>query len=129
MLPRTLDELYSRTRGFRILVKRDGIAEEVIASSHLDLFSDTLAEVKSLAVKESYLKQGLGKLMVEDCETEAKELGIKKIFALTYKEKFFEKLGYKVIDIKTLPEKVFKECVICPFYEDCNEIAVLKYII
>ena len=51
---------------------------------------------------------------------------IKTIFALTYQIKFFEKIGYHLVDIQSLPEKVFKECVVCPFYGACNENALIK---
>lgn len=124
MLPKTYDELYQRTRDFRLLVDRS--SGEVLACSHLDIFTPVLAEVKSLAVKPEYQGQGYGKLMVEDCETEARELGIERIFALTYQVEFFKRVGYELIDINSLPEKVFKECVICPFKDNCNESAVLK---
>ncbi len=126
MLPKTYDELYQRTRDFRLLVDRSANEPQVLACSHLDIFTPTLAEVKSLAVRPEYQGQGYGKLMVEDCEEEARELGIERMFALTYQIDFFKRVGYEVIDIKTLPEKVFKECVICPFKDDCNETAVIK---
>jgi amino-acid N-acetyltransferase len=125
MLPRSLDHLYRIARGLRTIKNAEG---EVIACAHLDLFSTELAEIKSLAVKQAYQGKGFAKALVEDCEREAEKLSIKKVFALTYQEKFFIKLGYKVVPIDSLPEKVFKECVICPFFRNCNEIAVVKFI-
>jgi amino-acid N-acetyltransferase len=129
MLPKTLDELYRQVRGFRILINEpDDIAEtvQVIGSAHLDIFTPILGEIKSLAVAEAFIAKGYGRLLVEDCEREAYELGLKKLFVLTYKQSFFERLGYHVVDIKTLPEKVFQECVKCHFYNSCNEIAMVK---
>ena len=114
-----------KARGFRLI--KDG-AGELLACAHLDIFGENLAEVKSLAVHPDHHAKGLGRIIVEDCEAEAKALGITKVFALTYQDIFFHKIGYKTIDIKTLPEKVFSECVHCPFYENCNEIAVLKFL-
>ncbi len=131
MLPKTLDELYRQTRGFRILLNEvDDLSEvpQVIGSAHLDIFTPLLGEIKSLAVAEAFAGKGYGRLLVEDCEREARELGLKKLFVLTYKQGFFEKLGYHVVDIKTLPEKVFQECVKCHFYNSCNEIAMVKEI-
>ena len=124
MLPLSLDEIYHRAQSFRLLVDNDW----VLASAHLDIFTPELAEIKSLAVDQQHCKKGYGKLMVEDCESEAKELGIKKVFVLTYQQGFFEKLGYRVVDLNTLPEKVYKECVKCHFYNNCNEIAMVKAI-
>lgn len=124
MLPLSLDEIYHRAQGFRVLVDQDW----VLASAHLDIFTPELAEIKSLAVDHQSRSKGYGKLMVEDCEREAQELGIKKVFVLTYQQGFFEKLGYKVVDLNTLPEKIYKECVKCHFYNNCNEIAMVKVI-
>ena len=92
----------------------------------MDIFTPILAEIKSLAVAGDYQGQGLGRALVEDCEREARELGIKKVFVLTYQEEFFKKLGYIVVSRDSLPEKVYKECVKCAFYNDCNEIAMTK---
>lgn len=122
MLPLSLDEIYHRAQGFRVILDNDW----VIASAHLDIFTPELAEIKSLAVAQEYHNKGLGRIMVEDCEQEATKLGIKKLFVLTYQQKFFEKLGYIVVDLKTLPEKVYKECVKCHYYNNCNEIAMVK---
>ncbi len=123
MLPITLEELCHRAQGFRILLDDSG---KVIASAHLDLFTPELAEIKSLAVAKEYQGKGLGKKLVEDCQQEAQEMGVKKIFVLTYQEEFFKKSGYSVVDRNTLPEKVYRECVICHFYHNCNEIAMVR---
>jgi len=123
MLPKTMDELYHQMRGFRLLV--DDL-DQVLGCSHLDVFTPTLAEVKSLAVQPFSMGKGYGRILVEDCEREARELGIKKIFALTYRDEFFKHLGYQQVTMESLPEKVYKECVKCHYYNNCNEIAVLK---
>ena len=151
MLPLTQDDIFHRAQAFRVVIaspedhhcepegrgnspaatsrrSRDlpNDTKKVIASAHLDIFTPVLAEIKSLAVADEFQKQGLGRALVEDCETEARELGIQKLFVLTYQEEFFKKLGYKVVSRDTLPEKVYKECVKCSFYNDCNEIAMTK---
>lgn len=123
MLPKTMDELYHQMRGFRLLVDD---RNRVMGCAHLDIFTPTLAEVKSLAVDPEMQGRGYGRILVEDCEREARELGIKKIFALTYRDQFFKHLGYEQVTMDTLPEKVYKECVKCHYYNNCNEIAVVK---
>ncbi|MDD9898978.1 MAG: N-acetyltransferase [Candidatus Melainabacteria bacterium] len=124
MLPISLDELYHRAQAYRLVVQD----EQVLACAHLDIFTPELAEIKSLAVSELEQGSGYGRQLVEDCERQARELGIKKLFVLTFQQGFFEKLGYQVVDRDTLPEKVYKECVKCSFYEDCQEIAMVKNI-
>ena len=98
----------------------------VLACAHLDIFTPQLAEIKSLAVIETEHGRGYGKTLVEDCEQDAKAIGIKKLFVLTFQQDFFGKLGYQVVDRDTLPEKVYKECVKCSYYQDCKEIAMVK---
>lgn len=121
MLPLSLDEIFHRAQAFRVIEDRG-----VIASAHLDIFTPTLAEIKSLAVLDEYQGKGYGRALVEDCEKEAQELGIQKVFVLTYQEEFFKKLGYQVVSRDSLPEKVYKECVKCVHYNNCNEIAMVK---
>jgi amino-acid N-acetyltransferase len=136
LLPKTKDQLYRQIRDFRVIYETrtndnenagNGLVHRsLVACAHLDIFTNQLAEVKSLAVHEAFHGYGLGRMLVEDCENEARSMQIKTIFALTYQIKFFEKIGYHLVDIQSLPEKVFKECVVCPFYGSCNENALIK---
>ena len=129
LLPKTKDQLYRQIRDFRVIYKVENEHSSLIACAHLDIFTNQLAEVKSLAVNEAFHGYGLGRMLVEDCESEARSLQIKTIFALTYQVKFFEKIGYHLVDIQSLPEKIFKECVVCPFYGSCNENALIKRLV
>lgn len=122
LLPKSVDELSELLKDFKVIIE-DG---ELIACAMLDQFTDTLAEVRTLAVAKEHQGKGLGKLLVNDCETKAKELGVKKVFALTYEDKFFHQLGYTTVQKESLPEKVLKTCVHCSQYSNCQEIAVIK---
>jgi amino-acid N-acetyltransferase len=84
-----------------------------------------LAEIKSLAVREEDQDQGVGKTLAEACIEEARGLGIATLFALTYKPTFFEKLGFKRVDVQELPRKVWGECQRCPKFPNCDETALL----
>jgi amino-acid N-acetyltransferase len=84
----------------------------------------SLGEIKSLAVKEIVQKQGVGKKMVESCIEEARNIGLKKVFTLTYQNNFFEKIGFVEIKKDELPQAVWAECVNCHKFPDCNEIAM-----
>jgi len=122
LLPKSLEEIKQISEDFRIVVEDD----KVVACAVLDVFTETLAEVRTLAVAPESQGRGFGKVLVEDCENRAREIGIKRIFALTYKDNFFHKLGYRTVDKNSLPEKVLKTCVNCSLYNNCQEIAVLK---
>ncbi len=68
--------------------------------------------------------KGYGKLLVETCLQDARDLGLPKVFALTYVPDFFEKLGFALVDKSTLPHKIWSECINCPKFPDCGEEAV-----
>ncbi len=121
MLPRTAGELYETLRDF--FVVRQG--EEVIACAALHVTWDNLAEVRSLAVREESQALGLGSLLVRACVHEAARLGLKRVFALTMKPAFFEKLGFTQADVMTLSRKVWNECYRCPKFMSCDEIAMV----
>ena len=56
---------------------------------------------------------------------EAKDLGLERIFCLTYKPAFFKKQGFKLVDKFELPRKVWAECYSCPKFPDCDEVALV----
>lgn len=121
MLPRTTGEVYETLRDF--FVVREG--SRLLACVALHIVWEGLAEVRSLAVREGQQAQGLGAMLVEACLEEARELGLRTVFALTYRPGFFEKLGFRQADVMTLPRKVWNECYRCPKFPSCNEIAMV----
>ena len=68
----------------------------------------------------------MGGKLVEACLKESEELGAKRVFALTYQPKFFEKMGFKRVDKTVLPHKIWTDCLKCVKFPDCDEIAVVK---
>jgi amino-acid N-acetyltransferase len=121
MLPRTLAEIYESLRDFSVV--HDG--GELIACGALHVMWEDLAEIRSLAVEEDRQGHGLGALLVRAHLEEARDLGLRTVFALTYRPAFFEKLGFRQADVMTLPRKVWNECYRCPKFPTCNEIAVV----
>ena len=90
------------------------------------MFWEDLAELKCLAVSESVQGQGVGRRLVEACWEAARELEIKTVFTLTYVAEFFEQCGYHRIDKADLPHKIWNECVRCPLFPNCHEIALIR---
>lgn len=121
MLHRSLSELYENIRDF--FVVEDG--PEVVGCGALHVSWKDLAELKSLAVSESHQGRGYGKKLIQVCLEEAEEIGLSRVFALTYVPELFVKVGFKEVDKAMLPRKVWTECVYCPKFPDCGEIAVL----
>jgi len=122
VLPRPFNELYRHLRDF-FVVEVDG---HVVACAALEIFTETLGEVRSLVVAEKYLKHGFGRLLVERILDEARSIGLRKIMALTYVPGFFHKLGFKTVKKDTLPEKVWGICVKCYKFNNCDEEAVVR---
>ena len=120
MLPRALSEIYENIRDFYVI--RDG--DSMIACASLHVYWSDLAEVRGVAVEESRQGQGLGRVLVNACLQEASSLGIPRVFCLTYRAEFFEKLGFCQVDKLELPRKVWSECYRCPKFPNCDEVAL-----
>ncbi len=124
MLPRSLNEIYENIRAF-FVCKNKG---RLIGTSALHILWEDLGEIRSIAVLEKYQNMGIGQKLMERCLDEAKELGIKRIFALTYNPDFFKKAGFTDIDKNSLPQKIWGDCLKCPKFPKCDETAVIKII-
>ena len=122
LLPRALTHLYKHVRNFYVAELDDG---RLAACCGLSVVWEDLAEICSLVVEESFRRQGLGRRIVQECLGEAGSLGVQRVFALTYQEEFFKKLGFVEVDKDVLPQKIWADCIHCPKYPDCDETAVL----
>ncbi len=121
MLPRNILTLYQTLRDY-ILVEIDG---EIKGIGGLHILWQDLAEIRSLAIAPDVMKNGLGAKIVNYFLKEAKEMGLKKVFTLTYQPVFFEKCGFTRISKDELPQKVWQECVHCVKFPNCDEIALI----
>ena len=124
MLFRSMADIYENLQTFSV-VEVDGA---VVGCCGLEIIWADLAEIKSLAVDEAKKGAGIGRMLVEAAITQAGELGIEKVFALTLEPEFFEKLGFTAIDKEQLPMKVWSDCARCPKQQNCDEIAVIKVV-
>ena len=121
MLARPLSEIYENLRDFFVI--QDG--QHLLGTAALHIAWADIAEVKSLAVSQANHQQGLGKALVQACIKEAREIGIPRIFCLTYAPVFFRRCGFIEVDKATLPHKIWGECYRCSKYPDCDEIAMI----
>ena len=120
LLPRSLSQVCEDLRDF-IVCERDG---KIVGCGALHLWSD-LAEIRSLAVDEKYWRRGIGTDILRACLDEAKQLGVKTVFVLTYQPDFFERLGFRRVSKDKFPHKIWVECAHCPHFPNCNEIALI----
>lgn len=125
MLPKPRMALYENLRDF-LVAEEDGT---ILGVGALHIIWENLAEIRSLAVERNSCKKGIGKEIVVGLIAEARGLGICEVFTLTYKLEFFEKCGFVKIDKEVLPKKIWKDCVNCPKFPNCDENAMLNKIV
>ena len=121
MLFRSNAEIYAAIRDF--LVYEENGATAGVCSLHV--WGPDIGEIRSLAVRSGSTGRGIGRALVQACLDEARALGVKKVFALTYKTGFFERLGFKPADKVKLPQKIWGDCVKCSKFPSCDESAVI----
>jgi amino-acid N-acetyltransferase len=123
MIRRSLGELYESIREFLVATDEAG---KVVGCVALHVFWEDLAELKCLAVAETVQGHGVGRQLIEACWDAARELEIHTVFTLTYVPGFFEKGGYHRIEKADLPHKIWNECVRCPLFPNCDEVALIR---
>ena len=122
MLGRSRNMLYENIREF-LLAEVDG---QVVGVASLHILWSDLAEIRALAVSNEYKRRGIGTQIVRGLEEEARELGCTKLFALTYQPEFFKYCGYEEVSKEEMPQKVWRECINCIKFPNCDETAVCR---
>ena len=124
MLHLSLEQIYERLRNF-LLAEVDG---QVAGCAALEVSWADLAEVRSLAIRSEFRRRGIGRQLVEVAKQDARRLGVRRLFALTYEVDFFRHCGFEIIDRKLLPSKVWSVCATCPKRDHCDEIAMMLHL-
>ncbi len=122
MLFKSFAELYENIRDFAVY-EQDGIVVGCVA---LGIIWADMAEVRSLAVDSHFIGRSIGRQLTQWCIDDARRLGIRKVMSLTYEQRFFEKIGFVVVEKDMLPLKVWSDCVKCPKNLNCDEIAMVR---
>lgn len=120
MLPRSPASVIEGIRDF-VVADLDG---EFAGCGALHVVWSDLAEIRSLAVEPDVQRGGVGKAMAEALVADARRLGVPRLFAFTYVPGFFEKMEFGIVPHDNLPHKVFKDCLNCPKFQACDEIAM-----
>lgn len=122
LLPRSLGELYDSIRDFQVYVDDQ---ERLLGCCALHPTWEDLGEIRSLVVNEEAREKGIGRSLVDRCLEEARELGIQRVFVLTFNARFFQKNQFVAISKSMLPHKIWAECIRCVHFPDCKEEALL----
>jgi amino-acid N-acetyltransferase len=123
ILMRSEDEIATNIRSYTLAFSDN----ELIGFNALHIHTPYLAEIRSLIVKEGFRGQKIGENLVKHALDEAKNLGLQKVLSLTYKQAFFERLGFVEIPKESLPEhKIWADCIKCKHFPVCNEVSLIK---
>ena len=123
ILARSNDEIATNIRSYTLAYEDDLL----VGFCALHLHTSYLGEIRSLIVKEEYRGQKIGENLVTKCVEEALELGLQKVLTLTYRQTFFERLGFIEISKETIPEhKIWADCIKCKHFPVCNEVSLIK---
>jgi amino-acid N-acetyltransferase len=108
----------------RVLVSKDAVAyyeslqQFVVAEADdgtlagcgaLHVLWDDLAEVRTLAVAPAHLGRGVGSALLESLVQRARDLGVRRLFCLTFEVDFFARHGFHVIDGAPVTPEVYAE--------------------
>jgi amino-acid N-acetyltransferase len=123
ILDRTNDEISTNIRSYTLVFDSD----ELVGFCALHVHSPSLAEIRSLIIKENLRGQKIGTGLISKVLDEGVELGLQKVLSLTYEKEFFEKLGFIEIPKESLPEhKIWADCIKCKHFPVCNEVSLIK---
>lgn len=122
MLPRSPASVVENIRDFQV-AQVDGAFAGCAA---LAVIWSDICEVRSIAVAPEHQGLGLGRSMLERLLDEALALGLQRVMAFTYIPDFFLRQGFHLVEHADLPHKVFNDCLNCPKFHCCDEVAVLR---
>jgi len=122
LLPRTLPEICENIRDFQVV--EDGGC--IIACGALHLYGLHLAEVRSIAVDPLYQKRGAGFMVVKALLRQARKHRVTGVCLFTRIPEFFARLGFVVVTREEIPDKLYKDCCVCPKLHSCDEVAMLR---
>jgi amino-acid N-acetyltransferase len=105
------------------VAEKDG---HIAGACGLSFGPGSLVEVRSLAVLPDHYRQGIGTALVNECIVQATLAECERIFVLTYAIPVFKKLGFRIIQMDQLPDKIWKDCQGCRKQDHCDETAMIR---
>ncbi len=127
MLAKTHLQLYENLRDFSVATGPSAPCD-ILGCGALHLYWENLAEIRALAVLPGTARKGAGSVLVTQLIQEAREFGLQQIFVFTYVPRFFDRFGFKQVEHRSLPLKVYNECFHCPKFNTCDEVAMVLHL-
>jgi amino-acid N-acetyltransferase len=126
LLPRTLAEICENVRDFVVLEEVLEHTAQIVGCGALHLYGPHLAEIRSITVAPSCQRQGGGGRLVKALMAEATKHGVSCICLFTRTPEFFASLGFEMAQREDLPDKIHKDCWVCPRFHHCDEVAMVR---
>ncbi len=122
LLPRSLADVTVRASRFAVVVSGEGA---VLACGELAPLGASVAEVRSLVVREDARGGGLGHVIVDELRRRARAGRYRTLCAFTHDPRFFVRFGFSIVPHTWLPEKVAADCWSCDRFQRCGQYAVV----
>jgi amino-acid N-acetyltransferase len=122
LLPRSLADVTARAARFAVVVSGDGV---LLACGELAPLNASVAEVRSLVVREDARGRRLGHVIVNELRRRARAARYRTLCAFTHDPRFFVRFGFSIVPHTWLPEKVAADCWSCPHFQKCGQYAVV----
>ena len=110
LLGKDLAVLYGAVQEF-VVAEKDGV---LIGCGALHVMWEDLGEIRTLIVRDDWLHHGVGRAIVEDLEARAGELGLSRLFCLTFETAFFTRRGFAPIGEQVVDPDVYSQLLRSP---------------
>ena len=122
LLPRSLADVTARAARFAVVVDGEGA---VLACGELAPLGASVAEVRSLVVREDARGRRFGQVIVDELRRRARAGRYRTLCAFTHDPRFFVRFGFSIVPHTWLPEKVAADCWSCAQFQKCGQYAVV----
>ena len=96
---------YEAVHEFRVVE----VDREVVGCGALHVMWEDLAEVRTVAVQPEFKGRGLGSALLQELLQDARDLGVRRVFCLTFETAFFGRHGFQPIDGQAVEPQVYAE--------------------
>jgi amino-acid N-acetyltransferase len=122
LLRRSEESLRKHLHDFTVAAQ----GKQILGCGALTALAPGLAEIRSLAVRESEEGRGLGHMIARHLLDQAAERGFGQVLALTRRVSFFQALGFEVTQREQFLDKLAADCASCPMNVCCDETAMVR---
>ena len=123
LLKRPFAEICENIRDFTVAQSDGGV---FLGCGALHLYGTHLAEIRSITVEPRIKGGGGGTLLMKALMAEARRHKVDCICLFTRAPEFFARQGFQIAQREDLPDKIYKDCHVCPRYHRCDEVAMVK---